>query len=636
MTKTYIMMTEEQALNKVLNFNLFNFEPTKEQKKFMVNPILRAVEKTLNYGNDSKLYVIEAFTGSGKTTTLAKHTLSKVKKYANAALFIAPTVQLTKSFAKTVGNKDFRPIILDSSNKLDSFIDQDAYGKFPVFIATSQFFIQEKNFPKFQMLLETLTEIDPNKLGLVVFADEAHKGAGTSSDLTYGCNFGANIITGGYEAVTFNALKTLNDTDNVAIFCLTATPTNEQLGKLSEVVELKDYEKHFEVISKYARCKTKSPYVNVFHNSIVLNLHKIKKASQAREYVREILAPILEKFQRRISTRSNMGIHQPHIMIRTARKPKGIDFLPIKAIYKELAIYLEETSDIYDWNDVVLARYTQEEAIIDHERVDKDDYVDAINAIVDRPIIQLVVDGLTVGTDFPFVSDIVTYGVPIQVNPESIGNEEWVTNGIEQFVGRGMRTGLPPYDVMIHDLAKMNLSDKANNSIIDKITELVTLNVYFNDAEIHYQLSDKIVSETFCPSEGKQWLKDLLYGEQQILRESNKNDSDEFESNVIRIRNKMVHDHTNFTKKYKKNYCEYHDDACFSVSYKTYIKNHPEAPMTQQEYRNSEAWDTQLQVDHIDGNRENNDESNFMTACGNGHAEKTVLNGDCYNNYQMK
>ena len=632
MSKTYIMMTEEQALNKVLNLNLSNFDPTPDQKKFIVNPIIRATEKALNYGNDSKLYVIEAFTGSGKTTTLGKHTLNKMKKYANAAIFIAPSVDLTRSFAKIVGNKHFRPIILDSS-KLDSFIDQDAYGKFPVFITTSQFLIQEKNFPRFEMLLETLAGIDPEKVGAVIFADEAHKGIGTSSDMTYGSNFGMHMIPGGYDAVTFNALKALNDTGHAITFCMTATPTNEQLGNLADVDELKNYEKHFEVISRYERCKTKSPFVNVHHDDIVLDLHKIKKPSQAHQYVRIILLQALKRFVYRIQKRLEMGIRQPHMMIRVARKPKGIDFLPIKAIYNELAKLIEATikSHGYDWNNLVLARYTQEEAIIDHERVEKDTYVDAINAIFDRPVIQLVVDGLTVGTDFPFVSDIVTYGVPTQANPETIGNEEWITNNIEQFVGRGMRTGLPPYDVMIHDLAEMKLSDKTNDTIIDKITELVTLNVYFNDADMHHQLSEKITSETFSPTEGKQWLKDLLYGEQQVMGESN-DKSDNSDSNVIRIRNKLVHDHTNFTKQFKKNWCEYHDDACFEVSFKTYLKKNPDFPMTRDTYRD-DVWYAQLQVDHIDGNRENNDESNFMTTCGNGHLEKTLLHGDCYNNY---
>jgi hypothetical protein len=120
-----------------------------------------------------------------------------------------------------------------------------------------------------------------------------------------------------------------------------------------------------------------------------------------------------------------------------------------------------------------------------------------------------------------------------------------------------------------------------------------------------------------------------LYSEKQVVGKK------DVASNVIRIRNKLVHDHTNFTRKYKKNYCEYHDDACFEVSYKTYVKNNSKLSITREKYRESGIWDAQLQVDHIDGNRDNNDISNLMTTCGNGHAEKTLLNGDCYNNYTL-
>ena len=37
---------------------------------------------------------------------------------------------------------------------------------------------------------------------------------------------------------------------------------------------------------------------------------------------------------------------------------------------------------------------------------------------------------------------------------------------------------------------------------------------------------------------------------------------------------------------------------------------------------------SQLDVDHIDGNRLNNDPSNYMTLCANCHRLKTITNGD--------
>ena len=43
------------------------------------------------------------------------------------------------------------------------------------------------------------------------------------------------------------------------------------------------------------------------------------------------------------------------------------------------------------------------------------------------------------------------------------------------------------------------------------------------------------------------------------------------------------------------------------------------------------VWRGQLHVDHIDGNRQNNDPSNYQTLCANCHALKTHRKGDSLN-----
>lgn len=56
---------------------------------------------------------------------------------------------------------------------------------------------------------------------------------------------------------------------------------------------------------------------------------------------------------------------------------------------------------------------------------------------------------------------------------------------------------------------------------------------------------------------------------------------------------------------HKKDYCEWHEGCDFKIV-------HP----------------CQLAVDHIDGNKQNNDPSNLQTLCHNHHALKTLLAGD--------
>jgi len=46
--------------------------------------------------------------------------------------------------------------------------------------------------------------------------------------------------------------------------------------------------------------------------------------------------------------------------------------------------------------------------------------------------------------------------------------------------------------------------------------------------------------------------------------------------------------------------------------------------------------DCQLTVDHIDGNKYNNEISNYQTLCHNCHALKTLRNGDHFNRYSHR
>ena len=63
-------------------------------------------------------------------------------------------------------------------------------------------------------------------------------------------------------------------------------------------------------------------------------------------------------------------------------------------------------------------------------------------------------------------------------------------------------------------------------------------------------------------------------------------------------------------RKYRKDYCENIDGRLgFKCDYKI-------------------QWEGQLDVDHIDGNHNNNEESNLQTLCKNCHALKTNINED--------
>jgi hypothetical protein len=64
-------------------------------------------------------------------------------------------------------------------------------------------------------------------------------------------------------------------------------------------------------------------------------------------------------------------------------------------------------------------------------------------------------------------------------------------------------------------------------------------------------------------------------------------------------------------KKFRKTYCENIDGRIGGIKCTATI-----------------VYEGQLQVDHIDGNPTNNDESNLQTLCANCHTHKTYLNED--------
>ena len=609
--------TNQELFNILLDSFPETFEITSDQDKYLVKPVINVLENYLKNPDEkeSKIHIIESFTGSGKTTVLTKDLVHKLPKYFNGILLSAPTTQLVDDLKKAIDKEVFQVIHLNA-NSITSYYRKSNYRKFPIFVVTQQYLCLVKNRGWFQKLAETIYNIDPDKLGLGIFVDEAHKGAGNSSQENILLNYGYP----GYDwtGAIYHTLVDLMK-HNGTVFGYTATPTNEQ--------QMNGPDSSFVLLSKFVRPKEKSPFVKGWYKNVDRSYQKIIDASDASTYVNGILSCTLQRFKERSEYREALQIPQPKLMVKIPKKNKlgDDDELPIDMIREALGVYAKNIG----WNNVIIASYRSEEAFIDDDIIDKDEFVSEINSIKDRPIIILVVDGLTVGTDIPEICSVVTYGIPCQNTPDGINRTEYVTMGIEQFIGRGMRTGLPDAKDYLKKLVEIGVSDTQAYQVLDMITEYLTTDVYLTGSLIHEQVMQKILHETFNPEEGKKWLK-LSYDKQKkdyvILNQPN----------VIghgRHRVKKVYDQTSSLKAFKKDYCEYHDDDCFTLAFKSHNRNNPDNIMSEVEYRASNYWNTQLQVDHKDGNRYNNDPSNFMTICANGHAEKTLRNGDCFNNY---
>jgi hypothetical protein len=607
--------TNRELFDKLVNFKTDSFVPSKEQYRHLINPVIEVCETYINYPElyEPKIHVLHSFTGSGKTTVLTNHLLYEMKKYFSGVLISAPSKDLVTKLGESINTNDFQLIELNSKT-LRHYFDRDSYRKFPVFIVTQQFFAGAKNLSYFETLAQTMYEIDSTKMGLGVFVDECHRGAGNSSvdmiELNYG--YSNSIWTG----AIFNVLNSLIATECAVVFGYSATPTNEQQMDDSD---------YFKLLAVYDRVKEKSPFVDFYTLPVGKSDLRILTSVKARMFTRNALGDILKRFRERSELRYEMDLPQPKIIIKIPQRHPLSNELPINLIRKELAILARDIK----WDDLIICSYTGEESFINDDYYDKNDFVKKVNEIRDNPMAILVVNGLNFGTDIPEISEVVSFIVPNQKKPDGIIRDEYVTMGIEQLYGRAMRTNVIDIPNAIKQLGNMKdeVPDTQAKQVIDMMAEYLTANIYSADSEIHEQVSEKISGETFNSKKGKEWLKSL-YNEhitQHELPQIGKG----------RERLKKVFDQTSALKQYKQKYCQYHGEACFELSYISYAKNEKNS-LSKDDYLNSELWDTQLQVDHKDGNRNNNDSSNFETLCANAHAEKTIRQGDCYNNYQLK
>lgn len=79
--------------------------------------------------------------------------------------------------------------------------------------------------------------------------------------------------------------------------------------------------------------------------------------------------------------------------------------------------------------------------------------------------------------------------------------------------------------------------------------------------------------------------------------------------------------------------CSKHHSIRYGIgdwAYKRYRKSHCENTDGRLGYvcEATIVWEGQLQVDHIDGNHDNNDPDNLQTLCANCHSYKTFVNSD--------
>lgn len=94
---------------------------------------------------------------------------------------------------------------------------------------------------------------------------------------------------------------------------------------------------------------------------------------------------------------------------------------------------------------------------------------------------------------------------------------------------------------------------------------------------------------------------------------------------------RLAFDRGQLNSLFRKDHCEACKGVCFEQAIKGYINQYGDDTSKLGDF--IEDWKTTLQVDHIDGNRYNNDPSNHATVCPNVHMLKTQRQKDFLNTY---
>ena len=127
--------TNQELFNILLDSFPETFEITSDQDKYLVKPVINVLENYLKNPDEkeSKIHIIESFTGSGKTTVLTKDLVHKLPKYFNGILLSAPTTQLVDDLKKAIDKEVFQVIHLNA-NSITAYYRKSNYRKFPIFV----------------------------------------------------------------------------------------------------------------------------------------------------------------------------------------------------------------------------------------------------------------------------------------------------------------------------------------------------------------------------------------------------------------------------------------------------------------------------------------------------------------------
>lgn len=585
---------------------------TQNQQKYLVTQVINQLDKFYK-GKDQRRMVLNAFTGSGKTTVSLKVLVPEyIKAFYPAGkrviLFSAPRAEVVEqSFSKAkavLNNKTVNGAVVRVYSDADLVQAKNDIkkgnnprnldGDVIVLFLTAQYF--NRNF-------DLLTKSGVIDLAII---DEAHIMFGTISKEDTKADKG--VTNNKFEAHTLDKLRTLTHT---AVLFLSATPTNSQrentdLGKTNNVY-----------LKPMPRDVLTTPFYDVIpyidsEDTVDLGLKYFKEQCDKIASVMAAIKPETWSEAKEFSPK------YPAALVRLARRgaSNGADF--DEAIYKVhgfcqlngfrmlLNTSVSYTDDFYAKEFDGKKIESLAEGVALAEKAD------------DKPVVVVTIESGYAGLDLPKLNNVI-------VGREPTGT---IHNNYSQTAGRAarMKQNFLNHADAVNAIKKYNVDTEQQRLLAEYyiLQSTSVVHVPVDSKLLNGDVKQFIETDTWREHEGRKFVLDSIFG----------NIHPNLPAGIHLVNSTSLQDDT--YKQFKKSYCEYcnteHDGhtSCFTAAWKGFEKL-IDAKITLGEMKI--LWPMCLHVHHMDGNHFNNSPENLKTVCPNVHALVTMYNQDYNNRY---
>lgn len=584
---------------------------TQNQQKFLVNQVINQLTKFYN-GKDTRKLVLNAFTGSGKTTVSLKVLIPEfVKNFYSKGkrviLFMAPRAEVVEqsysrakkylnnktvsgAIVKCYNSKDINSLKKEINNGEKVSLDGDVILLF----LTAQYFGENFN------LLSTHGSFD------LAIVDEAHIMFGTISKEDTKADKG--VTNNNFEAHTLDKLRELTDT---AVLFLTATPTNSQqektwLGKNNNIF-LKPMPRDvlttpfFDII----------PYIDS-EDTVSLGLEYFRTHC---DKIGSIISMIETSTWKQVAQFKPM---YPAVLIRLARRgsTNGADFE--KQIYQ-----INDYCNTYGFRLLLNTSESQNHNFYNKEfdgaRIQSlAEGVALAEKADDKPVVIVTIESGYAGLDLPKLNNVI-------IAREPSGT---IHNNYSQTAGRAarMKQGFINHADAVQVINTSDVSTEQKRLLAEYyiLHSTSVVHVPVDSKLLNGDVKKFIETDTWREHEGRSYVLNSLFGKNYP----------NLPSGLHLSESSKLQDET--YKKFKKSYCECcntSDDGntyCFHAAWKGF-ENLIGAKISLQEM--NLLWPMCLHIHHLDGNHFNNNPENLKTVCPNVHTLVTMYNEDYNNRY---